>query len=418
MLRMLNRTALPVLVLFALAGSASADQTAAQLEAEAMRTQAQGIQRQLSGLLADPEAMQRQETVELMRKMLDQLTQINEKLTKLLAGQEKPKPPAQAPNPASLQWSGFSQFQWFESNQRNNAGALVNQQTFQIPRLRIQALSNLDARTRFRVSFEASAGQDQNGFDLRDVEMSYRLDRTLTLAAGQFIPAIGQDLPRGPSVREMPEQTLATRAYFSRERNKGATLTYVNGPWTAWAGAFNSLSIGDPEQAGRPVVNETAGAVGVRYTQSGASIGASYFAGRRPELAGGGSTPANRRFLVVDASKEGLLDRRLTVRGEVMWAHDRVPSTTPSLNDGTNQTQWIGLLRWDLSSLDHVFTRYAVWDRDIESNGNAVSQFALGYRRNFTPNHSLILAREWFDDNALGAWSRWGSTTVRWQFRF
>lgn len=399
-----------------------------------LRSQAEQVTKQISELTASGKLPTNDDSIALLKKMVDELSAINQKLKSLedsitlMQTGKAPKAPAAQPSPPSkLTWSGYLQFQYFDTDRKGSPQF----DAFRIRRARVNLDGSVDPRTSFRASLELASATGNNEARLRDAYIAYDFSRnagdkiTRGIAGQQNMP-LGYEILRADTDREFPERAVYNTTMFSGERGRGVQVRHMLGNgWEVFGGLFNSLTIDDPEQVNSAAGtgNTLAGVGGVRKNGSNYSAGISGMVGHRPEyVTGGTSSPnTNRQFLYGDLELRNVLPK-LTLRGEAMLGHDRVPKATAVTGAGDHPLSGFqAQARYDFDPANALALRWEQFDPNLSSGGNLLNGFGLAYIHQFSPSLKLTLAHELYtDESRVTSFDQrhYGQTTLRLQIRF
>jgi len=383
------------------------------------------------------------ENESLMKAMLQELQEMNQRLTKLQEevdelkgwkeGQDEALPVIafELAEARKFKPSLYMQFQYRDSDERGSQDAFNGQHSYQFRRVRFGGSYQIDPFTSIKASFDGSANFGTSGgrsFELKDAILQWDLvkkdDMTSTsLYAGQLALPLGYELSRSSSEREMPERMTGSRRMFDGERFRGAYLTHgLNENAWVWGGVVTALTVNDPEQRTSNVTRFGRHAVagGVRYDTENISAGVAYFGGERPSTTGQPNSPdVDRSFWFFDFTYVGLLTEKLVLRSEAWIGKDRIPSTAAVVSGmGQDMSAYHIQLLYNISERNQIFTRYAMFDPNTDTGANSVREFGIGYRYYINPGASLTFAYEWFDDAALRSNSKYEVATLRYQFKF
>ena len=410
--------------------------TEKQKEIKELSDRAAVVQTKMSAILASGDPTQSKEALDALRQMVEELTGINKRLGELasdiqeikgLLKTENDSIPAMKSDISTLKNfkpSIYIQFQYRDANNTDAGGNFAGQRGFQVRRAQAGFNYKIDAKNSVKFLMDASQGSDQRSFELKDAALIRELspagkNPASLFTAGQFATPLGYELLRSSSEREFPEYFTANRRYFGGARTRGAYASFGVGQGASvYGGLISPLTVSDAEQTGKPTVNEVGGIVGARHTTKKTDFGVGYFAGRRPMV---GTDPtksvsADRRFFYLDGSLIDFIPG-MTARFEVISGHDRLPSATAKLDDGTPLTAYQLLLSYRLNPSNLLFTRYGMTDPDTSSDGNAISEFGFGWRYYLAPTAFVTLSWEQFNDPALFN-DRYHVTTLRYTFKF
>lgn len=427
------------------------------LQVKALKNKSRAVTQKLGDLAQSGNMPTNDEALELMRGMLDELQEINDRMERIEAElaslkakndqlEQKVATTSKATEANSrFKPSAYAQFQYIDSSRNPNQGGVGsspnNRHAFDLRRLQIGGTYSVDPRVSLKFSFDGSTNNGStrgNGFELRDAVLTYIADpnkaRLTQVVAGQFQVMMGYESDRSAALREFPEHTTFHRKMFEGERIRGAYISRkLNPEVTGILGVGGSMAVRDPEQVSRDYMpsGSAAGFGSLRYEKQGLSAGITHFQGDRP--ATGFSTtgtqvnhPAiHRQFTSADLSYSGLLDSKLTLRAEAIMGQDRIPASGPaatpdSIREANPVSAYHVFGAYTLSSSGQIIARYGIFDPSTRSGAiNAIQEFGLGYRYSFAPGSTLTLTREWFHDNGIvGASRNYQVTTLRYQIRF
>ena len=441
----MKRTHIALIALAALAPFATAEpeqqsptkqQAQAKIEQAAQETTtlnagARAISKRIGELALSGDLANNASAMDEMKKLVASLEEINARLATLeesvtelkdwAAGKDKSDARATKAlgDIDKIKFSNYFQFQYRDDNR---AGKV--QHSFEARRVRIGAEMEINKQATAKFSFDAATGTDREGTQLKDLVLTYKPGHAgLSLIAGQFALPLGYENEMSNSVLEMPEKSLYNRSQFNDERVRGAMfMQTVEGGASFYGGFANSLSTQDAEQAGIAPGSggQLAGFGGVRYAMKDVHLGLGYFAGKRPRFTGGGGTSpeVDRNFTYAEARFENVLTPGLYVHSELMFGHDRIPSATGAPgNLAHDMSGYHIVLGYHLDKENELFTRYTLFDKNADTDGDAVMEYALGYRRFIGSGACLVFAYEVIHDNSV-ANSPYPVTTARVQFKF
>lgn len=402
---------------------------------------------------------QDQESIDLLRKLVEELAAIREKLTRIegdlktvqgwIEGKNESLPVLTARVDSLLRhrWSNYIQVQ-YESNDRFHpiaqgnpdapsgvAPGRIPYDAFRLRRVRVGFRQRLDPKALLRVSFDLATGVAQTAAQLRDAFVVYEIEPSdveegTSVTFGQFILPLGYELDRSSAEREFPERALYNSTLFNGERSRGLLVrTGLGKTFLANVGVVNALTVNDPEQANlAPGVGSRLGLMaGVRHFTDRYDLGLAYYTASRPEYSAtsGNATQTspevNRRFLYLDGSYIGLFSPNLFVRGEAMLGYDRIPSSSPRPTRVGNDLNGYQLqLGYNLNNRNQLNVRYESFDPNMDIDGDALRGYGLAYVYSLSPGARVTFAHEIFEDPSRAplADQRFSLTSVRVQFRF
>ncbi len=391
-----------------------------------LSTKADVVTAKMSALAASSELSRNNDALEMMKELLSELQEINERLDYLeselggvAAGQGR-----LADDVAKLNRhvpTGYFQFQFRDSDQMGK-----EQSSFNFRRVRVGYKHQLNDKADLKFNFDLAAGDNQTSAELKDVILNYQIAKSETgetmLSLGQFIPPLGFDLTRSSSAREFPEFATYNRLLFNGERVRGLMATQSSGDLEYSLGVANSLTVKDKEQEDFTPgpKGRLAAFGGIRFARDNYNVGLGAFAAERPSFTGGGGTsPAvDRNFVYLDGSIMDFLTPGLELRAEAMFGKDRLPSTTGNVSKVAHDLSAYQLqLLYRLDAKNQIFGRYVQFDSDTDSSGNTFFERGLGVRHLLDSANMLTFTYEWMHDPTL-ADPRYRVATFRWQFKF
>lgn len=326
--------------------------------------------------------------------------------------------------PTTQLWaSGFLQVQYNNSDAANGAN-----DAFRVRRARLNGNYFADAKTMGRASAEFSSGSNQTTTQIRDAFIQYRPNtfadfKGPVFTMGQMNTPLGYDVSLPSWARTWPERSLYEQALFSGERSRGLMAQVGSIDNYVYVGAFNALTVNDPEQASLPAGqgDKVGGLGGVRFQQGDLNGGVSAFFTRRPAYTTGGVTAPEgpREFQYADL-RYAPLNSPWEVRSEVMIGRDRIPTATANAANTSNPL-FGGHLQVDyqLNHKDTLVFRTETFDRDRDSSGNTIGFFGLGWVHDATANLRVMGSVEFYNDGARAAGQQdYTAFTFRAQVRF
>jgi hypothetical protein len=349
-----------------------------------------------------------------------QMMQLEEELAKLRESGVK----FESVKPATQIWaSGFLQTQYVNSDAENGPN-----DAFRIRRARLNGNYFADAKVMGRASAEFASGSNQTTTQIRDAFIQYRPNTFAdfngpVLTMGQMNTPLGYDISLGSWARTWPERSQYEQALFSGERSRGIMAQVGSISNYAYIGAFNALTVNDPEQVNLPAGqgDKVGGLGGVRFQQGDLNGGVSAFFARRPAYTTNGVTAPEgpREFQYADL-RYAPLDSPWEVRSEVMFGRDRVPVGTAN---AANRSRPIfgGHVQVDyqLNSKDILVLRAETFDRDRDESGRRLDLFGFGYVHDATTNFRLMGSVEFIKDELRPSGQQdYMNITLRAQVRF
>ncbi len=412
----MNRSLLSLAALLTVFASAHANDQTQKAEAALLAKRAENVTKKIGELALSGKLPTTDESVALLRTLVDELSEIRERL-RVLEGDVKM---AKAPSKTAI--TGYMQFQYRDTDQPGG-----QPDAFQIRRARLNLNHQADPRTLVKFSADFATGANQLQTQLRDAFVMYSFpgwpnQGGAQAQAGQFAIPISFQLTRGDLEREFPERTLYMNGLFNGERSRGVVgrVALGNGV-TAFAGGMNALSINDPEQANVAAGpgSRLAGLGGVSYSRKGLEAAVTAFGGKRAAATNNNvAVPdTDRQWLTLNLGYDNVAKSRFNARGEYMTGKDRVPgSSTAPLMNGTDMRAWHLQVGYRLSTVDGIYLRYENWDRNTGTAGFIQKAFGVAYQRDLTAAIRFVGAYESVENDMLAR--KFGITTLRLQYRF
>lgn len=415
-------------------------------EMESLKDKATSITKNIGELASSGKLPTSADAIELMKKMVEEMSLIRQQLDKVtaevdgiktwIASRKEPVRPQgganlekDVANLKKFKPGGYLQVQYRDTDQQGGAT-----DAFAIRRMRFGATIQADAHISAKVSVDLATGTNQQNAQLKDAFITYDVDPSrqntdMQFIAGQQPLPIGYELKRSSADREFPERAIYNQRMFNGERDRGIMVQYgLGGGATLHAGGWNSLTVNDAEQASLAPAPESRHAftAGLRHKGTKHDLGVSVFKGERPQFISGSGTSAithprvDREFIYVDGVYNGLIDPKLYIRGEAMWGKDRVPVTgTPTVPSG--QTDMAGyhiLVGYNFSAANQFHLRLEQFDPNRDTDGNAVRGFGGAWTHYLNPSTKITAAHELFRDNARATQKSYHVTTLRVQFKY
>lgn len=391
------------------------------------------------GIVAVSAAAQQQEQAgsQTIEQVLAELKRTNERMASLeqeiaklksQAEKQKENPPANAKDLADLKKtkvSGYVQTQYRDSDLDGQSDG------FRMRRARMSISHTFDPKAKLKVSFDLAASQfgstvnepTESVAQLRDAILSYKVAESSEAHFGRQPLPLGYEIERSSSDREFPERAMYNQVMFAGERSTGLQVRHGIGKNALFhAGVFNALTVNDLQQrtVQGPVGDELAATAGIRYLKDKLSAGLSGFWGERPSQTEGLITnaEADRHFVYLDASYNGLFDPNIFIRTEWMWGKDRLPASKASA--GNEERDMSGnhlLLGYNFNPRNQISFKWESFDRDTDVSGDRLNGWGIAYNHWLNPGARLTAAYERFDDDTL-ADETYQITTLRVQFKF
>lgn len=424
------------------AEKAKADLTLRLEEVKALKAEATEVTKKIGELASSGKLPQDPAGIKLMQDMVEQLKQINERMTKIegqvadvqayIDGEKaKPKPDVEKDLSAlkRTKVSGYVQTQYRDSDlPGQNDG-------FRMRRVRLNVNHTIDPQASLKVSFDLASSQFGSSFNeptestgqLKDAFITYNFQPELGAAGltgimGRQTVPVGYELERSDADNELPERSQYNQLLFSGERSTGIQFRRAfAGGLTAYAGGFNALTFNDPQQRAipGPPGNRLAVVGGVRYASGNLNAGVSGFFGKRASQFGTAplANPTNdRRFVYVDGTYTA---GKAYVRAEAMFGHDRLPTAAATANNEDHDMTGGHLQAgYFINPKNQINVRYEMFDPNTDSSGDRLTALGVSYLHYLKPNLRLMLAHEMFNDDARTTKEKYGITTLRVQFRF
>ena len=416
-------------------------------ETKALESKATEITKSMGELAAAGKIPTSADAIELMRKMVEDMAAIRQKIdavetevaeikTWIASRKEAKTPDTAGQNPEWLTKTrpfGFIQTQFRDTNQKGGAN-----DAFSVRRMRVGLTHQLDPHASLKVSYDVATGTNNQATLLKDAVVTYDVDPTkkqtdFQASMGQFSLPLGYDIPRSDVDREFPERALYNARLFNGERSQGINLRYGLGAgWSAQLGGWNALAVQDPEQASlSPGQGSRLAMTGaLRFRDARLDAGISGFFGERPKFVSGSGSSAvthpagDRQFVYIDAAYNGFLAPQAFIRGEAMWGKDRLPVTgAPTApadrNDMTGYQLHVG---YNLSKQHQATMKFEQFDPDTDTSGNALRGYGLAWNYFPFPNARITASHEIFEDPSRAGigvrQQRYHITTLRVQFKF
>lgn len=315
-------------------------------------------------------------------------------------------------------FSGFFQSQYFANDRDGQLSGL-----FRSRRQRLNYNHMGDNKTMGRISVEFTAGTNNSTAQLRDAFIQYRPNTFLNASGpsytiGQQNTPLGYEIAYPSWARTWPERSVYEQAFFNGERGRG--LIYQNGDVSNYwfVGAWDALTVNDPEQADVATKGEVSPIFGVRHKLGAWEGGLSGFNGKRPSYASGAINLAStdRRFFYADLRYHPT-NSRFDVRSEYMVGKDRIPlAATAAANDATGFHVNVD---YKATANDTVVLRYENFDRNTNFNGDLQTLYGVAVVKDVNQFLRLTLATDWNKNPTLPAGqTSYRTLTFRVQFKF
>lgn len=389
-----------------------------------------------------------QEAVEAMKKLVDEMVQINELLQKLSEDVDAIKGWIEGQNEAlpimsydindlkRNKWGSYIQTQYRDTNQRGGAT-----DAFSMRRIRVGVTQTIDSKTSMKYSFDLGTGTAGTAAQLRDAFLIYDIEPSnekvgIQATFGQQAIPLGYELERSSSEREFPERAIYNQRMFNGERSRGINFKFgLTNNSFVHAGVWDALSFNDPEQSSLAPgpENRLGVSAGIRHYSEKHDIGVGIFRAERPKFTTGSGMSAvvhprvDREFIYIDGAYIGLFNPNIFIRGEAMMGKDRVPVTgTPSSPRGQVDMSGYQLqLGYNVNYRNQINFRYEQFDPNLDTGGNLIKGYGVAWLHYLNPNARFTAAYEVFEDAsrlAIGspamAQQRYHIVTFRLQYRF
>ena len=443
-------------------------------DAQKLRDQAGEITAKIGKLASSGKLPTSDEGIKLLQDLVQELAKVNESLKKIqeeidaikgwMEGQNESLPVliGDVENLKRATWGNYYQFQFADTQEGfsrrlgdNSTTRRTNNDGFQFRRIRLSTSNKIDPKTSVKASLDMATGSQRLSAELKDAFMTYDIEQSdvamgLQAIAGQMNMHLGYELERSSSEREMPERSIYNRTMMGGERNRGVMFKKGMGANAYFhGGLWNSLTVGDPQLTNvntfRNLNGTDVGAtVGARTYSAVHDVGIGVFFAKRPRFsytdfvapdnnatATRVTSDADRRLVYVDGSYIGLGVPNLTLRGEVMFGRDRVPtlgtkrqtvggssatiSNFPEYITPTNVLGYQLQATYNLSPRNVISLRWEYFDPDTGSGGNDQTGLGLSYIYYINPGARLMFAHESFKERAFEL--RNNVTTIRLQMK-
>ncbi len=313
---------------------------------------------------------------------------------------------------------GLLQEQFFGTDQ-----ATKNSGFFRTRRARLIYNYVGDEKTTAKLMVEFASGSNQTTAQVRDAYVQYRPNGTKEVSGPTFM--IGaQNMPLGYEINYSTanmlwlERSVYEQTFFNSEAGKG--FLYQNGDASNYwfVGAFDSLTVNDPEQVDQTTKGEVLPVGGVRMKHGAFEGGLSGMAGKRPSYVSGAVNLAStdRRFFYADLRWHPE-NSKLDVRSEYMIGKDRVPLAAAA---GANPTSGGHVnIDYHFTPTDTFIGRYEMFDRNTDVSGDLQTLYGLAFAKELASNLRVTLGTDWNKNpnNAAGQRS-YRTITFRVQLKF
>lgn len=409
------------------------------------------------------------ESVKALQDMIQELQKINEQLKKMqeeiddikgwIEGQTEGLPVlvGDVEQLKRATWGNYVQFQFQDTEEGPNSlggSRRTNNDGFALRRVRLSTTNRIDPRTQAKISFDVSSGGQRQTAELKDAQLQYDIVPSesrvgIQLLAGQQTIPLGYELERSSSERELPERSLYNRTLFNGERSRGLYVKYgLSANSFAHLGVWNSLTVNDPQQTdanrfGNLVGTKLAFHGGLRFTGANYDFGVTGFFGERASTSARtttvwtdsnnngaidqgevrntnipGTLRNDRRFIYLDGTYVGLIVPELTLRGEIMFGKDRIPTLSGGVPTALAESNMRGYqlqATYNFNYRNALTARYEEFDPNTNTGSNTASAFGLGYSYYINPGVKLTLAHEWNREQPFN--SKNNVWTIRVQYR-
>lgn len=376
-----------------------------------------------------------------LEALVQDISQVNDRLQRLegqikdvldwIADQSNENLPIMQNDIATLKKPGignYVQFQW--ANTDEHPGQTTTD-GLQMRRFRIGQRNKIDENTTLRLSFDVATGSNRISAELRDAHLIYDFIKAEDRVGGQLIAGqqplpLGYELERSSAEREFPERARYNTTLFAGERDRGVLLKYgISKNEHVSVGVWQGMTFLDPQQSAdgfRDADQKLGYTVGIRSEGANYSAGFATLQSERPSFTDNANDVipvVKRSIYFVDANY--VVNPQISLRGELMWGHDRVPTggkTNPRFEEGTDVLGWQAQVTYNATSRNQFHLRYQYFDPDTNSStspGTHVRGWGFGYTYWMNPGAKLTLTYETFDEQ--GAEIRNNVWTLRYQFR-
>lgn len=315
-------------------------------------------------------------------------------------------------------FSGFFQSQYFSTDRDGQQSGL-----FRARRERLNYNHMGDNKTMGRISVEFTAGASNSSAQLRDAFIQYRPGTYLansgpSFTIGQQNTPLGYEISYPSWARTWPERSVYEQTYFSGERGKG--LIYQNGDTSNYwyVGAWDALTVNDPEQVDTTPKGEVGPIGGVHAKRGAWEGGLSGYSGKRPNYVSGSTNLAttDRQFFFADLRYHPA-NSKFDLRSEYMVGKDRVPLSTSAV--ATDASGFHVNLDYKANAEDTVVLRYENFDRDTNLSGNLQTLYGIAMVKDVNPFLRVTLATDWNKNPTLPVGqTSYRTLTFRVQFKF
>ena len=401
-----------------------------------LRTKAEGVTLSMAELAKSGKVTVNDDTIELMKKMVQELQDINERLKRVEEDVEEVKGWIEGQNESlpvltndinelkRAKPTSYLQIQFRESEEPGGRESSA----FAARRVRIGQSFSVDPKTSIKYSFDIATGSDTTSAQMRDAFVTYTPipseDKVgWELVAGQAPLPLGYELERSSSEREFPERAQYNRVMFDGERGRGIYTKYgLSSNAYVHLGVWDALTFNDPEQRGLAAgqYGKLAWTGGVRMYGTNWDFGVSGLSGKRPQYIDSNknfSPSTDRRFLYLDGGYTGLIVPELSLRAEMMFGDDRVPNATANVNNVAHDMRGHQVqLTYNLNPRNQLSARLEQFDPNRDKDGDVFTGFGLAYSYFINPGAKLTLAIERFQNPSRPA--DYNVFTVRTQFKF
>lgn len=314
--------------------------------------------------------------------------------------------------------TGFLQEQFFSTDQATkNSGYFRNRRT----RLNYNYMG--DEKTMGRFSVEFASGSNQSTAQVRDAYIQYK-PGTFKASSGPTFTFGAQNIPIGyentyssPSIM-WSERSVYQNAFFNSEAGKG--LLFQNGDAnTYWfVGLFDSLTIGDPEQADSTTKGEVMPVYGIHTKHGAWEGGLSGMTGNRPAYSAGAINLAQTdRYFFYGDLRYHPDGSKLDVRSEYMIGKDRIPLAAVA---AANKVAGGHVnVDYKFSKADTATLRYELFDRNTDLSGMKQTLYGVGLSQDVSANMRVSAWADWNNNPANPIGQRTYKTlTFRVLFKF
>ncbi len=392
-----------------------------QSDVRQLKRDAAQVSRQIGRLAATGNLPTDDEGIKQLRKLVDQLAEINERL-KALEGKTPSAPAAQVTKITS---SGYILSQYQKTDRLGAANS-----AFRFQDIRLNLDFQTDPRVNGRISFDLAQTTAQNQAQLRDAWFNYVLSPKWTATFGQQVLPLGYQNVQSSFDRFFADRNRIDSALFPGERSRGVTTTTnLSKSTTMKLGLVDALTNNDPEQLAQSpgTADKLNGLVSIQHKRGDDTLRATVLAGERGKyssVVGGVPTTSPqtmRQYLVVDWQRLHLFDPKLTLFFEGMAGRDRVGNDVAAATR-VDHPLWAfdAVVTYDLTTQHQFVARVQEFDPNRDAAGDSYRSIGAGYIYRLSPMTKFHLLHEIFVDQSRAGvgQTRYSLTTLRFATKF